>query len=94
MDPDHCRLLRRVDHKELRLRPNYDRTRKALALPDILPVVHLHFVFAEINNQLHRPVRQQPLLVMRLLIPVVMPQHVHEMRKRRPRDVAAVQHLV
>ena len=93
MRADHRTLLRGVDHEKFRLHADQDGPASGLKLVGSPPVVHAGMILAQIDHQLHAAVRKQALLIVRLAVALVQPKQIHELGKRRPRNVMAGEHL-
>src|SRR5260370_36865957 len=72
------RLAGRVDDYKLRPRTRDQAPAKGPGFISVLPIVHSQPVLAQIDNQLHRAVRQNALLRVRNMVAVVIPQQVDE----------------
>jgi len=93
VDSRHHVLLRRIDHEKLRVRTANDAAVKRPELVRVLPVVQPDLVFREVEHHLHRPVRQQPLPLMRRpRKSLIQPQQIDKIPQRRPRMIRAENH--
>ena len=92
MSADHALLLRRVNYEKLRLHTHQQRAASGLKPAGIPPIVNPRHIVFKIHHQGHAAIRKQALFVVRLAVAFVKPKQIHEVGKRRPRNVVADEH--
>ena len=86
-------LLGGIDHEKMRMRPADRGAAELMNFVEIVVIVDPSFVFAKIDDQLRRSLRQQPFLLMRTTsLSLVVPEHLHELGQRRRRPVVQERH--
>jgi hypothetical protein len=88
------RFFGSVDDEESVVRARDDRTREALADASTNSIINTQLVVPQIDDELDRPARQNPLLQVRWLVVVVEPDVLDEIGEWRSWAASAVQHGV